>query len=872
MIYGKVNGQRLHVVYDYIAANSVDHITAHFDFEGNEWDNMLVFAHFTQYGVTRTAPVDANGDISKNAHLNFQYGNLDVSLHGNILSNGEMVERITTGVCHINVDKSGCPDGEPFPDVEQSVGEDIVARAETAARIAEASVGKTAYIGENSNWFVWDVDNQEFIDTGVSADGRSRDHSQLDNLDMPDQHPIEAIVGLRDELNDKKNKYAIQKLGDHFYYIEYEDLDYESGESYCMNRFNPAQSACSSVRIGNYYGRNYDWYYDNNASFIVARKATGGKHANIGNAGGIISDNIANDGSYNKLFDYLPFVTLDGINDCGVVCNINILPELDRKGYTTGTNPGKQDVPMACLVRRILDEADSADDAIYRIQNEYNIVAPTREGLSMEMHFMIADHLKTYVVEFVDNSPVIISSFVNDKPIMTNFYLTGYDGTRATLTPYAMGIERYNILSGGYGDVYSVGDMLDLMQKVKYSLAYSTDEDPVWYSEFSGRYQTFGDLTKDSTPEEYAPILSYVRNLFINRTRDNADTWHSVHSVAYDIENQMMRMIPQESGVQYEFKLNKIGALPYIEYDRVGSLNDLDSYTHVNLVDAINEGITRGAENLELFNHTGITDTTEGSGIVMIDGKTYFRYLASDVNFKYLIPHPISGELTIKIRLVGQNGNYTSGIAVHYTDGSTLTFTPQNGVPQMLTTDSEKTVAYFTGSNDADDWVLMDLSETSVSAPLARVLYDKQDKISSSSWVTLVDISLSQDVASITATLNDDARKYRLLHFSIFGKGASEWNGYLKNSTTDNTSVNIHSLNTVFPSTDIREVHLIAIQMNDAYWIIAHRNAGYMWNSTTQYSSFVLKQEDFNEYPINQYVMNGYALAGTTIKIEGLIR
>lgn len=377
---------------------------------------------------------------------------------------------------------------------------------------------------------------------------------------VEEDEPIHFEIGIP-----KPYAPAIEKIEDYLYMVEYNDLDYEAGIEFCMNRYNPPAAGCSSVRFSNYYGRNYDWYYDDKASFIIKRKATQGKHASIGVAGGLITEAQASSGEYNEMYTYLPFIVVDGINDRGVVCNINVLPELDRKGTTTGTNPGKQNVPMACLVRKILDDADSADDAIYKIQHDYNIIAPSSEHISTEMHYMIADENKTYVVEFVNNVPVIIQNFVHGKEIMTNFYLDGYTGTRASLTPFAMGIERYNILSDNFTSASSVDGMLDLMRSVNYTKAYSAEEDPVWYSEFAGIYDEYGRLDKDSPPEEYAGILAYVRGLFANRTRDGK-TWQTVHTSVFDIINRKIVVVSQENDSKYEFYIPKIGeAYAYIK-------------------------------------------------------------------------------------------------------------------------------------------------------------------------------------------------------------------------------------------------------------------------------------------------------------------
>lgn len=42
-----------------------------------------------------------------------------------------------------------------------------------AKELEEDILTKTPYIGENDNWFVWDNDNQIFVDTGITAKGYS---------------------------------------------------------------------------------------------------------------------------------------------------------------------------------------------------------------------------------------------------------------------------------------------------------------------------------------------------------------------------------------------------------------------------------------------------------------------------------------------------------------------------------------------------------------------------------------------------------------------------------------------------------------------------------------------------------------------------
>lgn len=98
-------------------------------------------------------------------------------------------------------------------------------------------------------------------------------------------------------------------------------------------------------------------------------------------------------------------MTLDGINDAGVVCNINVVPT-DDIGRTTGTG-GKDDLCGLCLVRFILDNADNAKDAINKLKTK-NIWMPNSGGYDLEVHLMVSDGTDTFVVEFIKNKMVVI--------------------------------------------------------------------------------------------------------------------------------------------------------------------------------------------------------------------------------------------------------------------------------------------------------------------------------------------------------------------------------------------------------------------------------------------------------------------------------
>lgn len=344
---------------------------------------------------------------------------------------------------------------------------------------------------------------------------------------------------------------SLIKLEDYLYEIRYRALDYEFAKLY-FKTHNPLDRpvGCSCIRKGNFYGRNYDWYYDKHPSFITYVPAIGKNHASLSICQGFdeIDNRFAESGAYTDLYKILPFVVLDGINDSGLVCNTNVVPVGDW-GATTGTTPAiakREELSIFMLLRYILDKFGDATTAVNYIRDYISVYS--YEGF--EAHFMIADSVNTYILEFINNA-VDIMDVTNGRPYMTNFYIknsrfnanTG-KVIRTSLTPYGSGVERYELIAANYDSINSVDDMINFMhKKLKYTNAYDPNVSPYWFTEFVG-----GSLTVTSPDSAFANIVATAQSRFKSRTREDGNTWQSVHSVTYDISNRIMYVIPQETG------------------------------------------------------------------------------------------------------------------------------------------------------------------------------------------------------------------------------------------------------------------------------------------------------------------------------------
>lgn len=126
MIFGSITGQRLMLRDGHIAADTIDYLTARFNFNA-DWNGLEKWAHFAQGDVVYDIRLTDDG-IRKEDHLNLSAGVWKVYLHGNEFRNGEVRERITTCVVNLKVEPTGTLDGEPFPDMPASVTEQILAR------------------------------------------------------------------------------------------------------------------------------------------------------------------------------------------------------------------------------------------------------------------------------------------------------------------------------------------------------------------------------------------------------------------------------------------------------------------------------------------------------------------------------------------------------------------------------------------------------------------------------------------------------------------------------------------------------------------------------------------------------------------------
>jgi len=344
-----------------------------------------------------------------------------------------------------------------------------------------------------------------------------------------------------------------KQLDNYLYSIEYSDYNFEQLAKFAnqllySNKKPSSTAACSAVRCDSLFGRNFDWSYDEMPEFVIFTEASEGRYASLGIASpiGFIKQKQVN-GLIGKLvLSLLPAFTVDGVNEKGVACCVNVVPPGDC-GYTVGTNPGKPKLFVAMLVRYILDKAASAREAL-SLLDDRDIYTNVAFGLKEEYHFMIADSVSTYVVEFVDNRLLVLE----DRNIMTNFYLS------KGVTPHAIGFERYDIIEKGYDRASREDGMSDILKSVWYSNFY-TNTEQVWLSELCSTLSNYGLTAEQITtnPQAFETPFEKEREKFRNRSRKSGETWQTIHTSIYNLATRSLTVSTQEGDEKHRFSLRK---------------------------------------------------------------------------------------------------------------------------------------------------------------------------------------------------------------------------------------------------------------------------------------------------------------------------
>ena len=178
-------------------------------------------------------------------------------------------------------------------------------------------------------------------------------------------------------------------------------------------------------------GRNYDYkHFDNKGELtglnVVVRCAPEGKYRSIGVADAYWLDAQNRTFSMGALDDgltdlshtvLLPYICMDGINEKGL--SVSILELYLKKGeaHVNQNEEGKEKVIHTVLMRYMLDECETVDEAI-TMAKRYNVIKTNNS----DFHIFITDRVgKAVVLEWRYNT-----LYITETNAVTNFYV-GFD-------------------------------------------------------------------------------------------------------------------------------------------------------------------------------------------------------------------------------------------------------------------------------------------------------------------------------------------------------------------------------------------------------------------------------------------------------------
>lgn len=337
------------------------------------------------------------------------------------------------------------------------------------------------------------------------------------------------------------------KVADYLFEVTVDDYSAEAPNDLvdiATTEFN-----CSAVRNGNYYGRNLDFFISEISEVVVRTPAKEGRHAVIGVSrlmhmtdaeieAGVSADQLA----------ILPWGMFDGINDAGLFCNMNVTPAGDSGIPHTSPNPGMPQINCMFLLRALLDNCASVEEAIDFV-NSHDVIGMDKGGF--DLHFMIGDPHRNVILEYVDNKAVFV-----DGNIMTNFLVSELP----VYTPHADGMERYDILSENYAEGCTMEGMWNLLRRVRFSQAYDPETKPFWKSEFVGEPYNINTPLEEilANPQVQADIANFKNFKETGYYTPEMHLWYTLHNSTYDIENKTLWVtIHEDYEHRYEFKLDE---------------------------------------------------------------------------------------------------------------------------------------------------------------------------------------------------------------------------------------------------------------------------------------------------------------------------
>ena len=341
---------------------------------------------------------------------------------------------------------------------------------------------------------------------------------------------------------------AARMLPKYLHYAEFDDsyaADAEAWYARCdasgRGETPRLHGGCSVLRRGNIVGRNFDWPLDKAAEFVVRVSPLGARHGSVGIAtlGTNLTERMVTSGRHTDLYRVLPGKTVDGINDAGLVAEVNVIPYDHASSPTQGVT---RTLHAFGVVRYALDNFGSAREAAEYVAAHYYIP----DGSEYAYHWSFSDAEGSWIVE--DGKSALATPFETMNMSMTNFriwwisrFLDPETGRidRAALAaedPYGAGVERFEAM-------YGTEDVAAALEAVCYTKTYLAETEPRRISEFAAEGVARVDESAALSNVAAQAIAAWPGR---EAARKQGIWWQTVHSSVYDIEKRTLSVAVQE--------------------------------------------------------------------------------------------------------------------------------------------------------------------------------------------------------------------------------------------------------------------------------------------------------------------------------------
>lgn len=256
---------------------------------------------------------------------------------------------------------------------------------------------------------------------------------------------------------------------------------------------NIKYTGCSAFIARNEQGeysvaRNYDLPHKdksgkiNGLNVIVDIPAKEGKYASIGLADACWFSSLGfnyfsgalDDGSTPRWpMLLLPYFTMDGVNEKGLTATVLALHTKEGETPTNQTEKGKKTLVITVLLRELLDNCASVDDAVKLCKSinlkallglDYHLFVTDASGAAAvfdwrfnELHVNYTDACTNFYVGFTDSADIYVHGILKEV----------YPGPANTKKPYCYGFghgyDRFNAIVTAIDNYKETGDDMALM-------------------------------------------------------------------------------------------------------------------------------------------------------------------------------------------------------------------------------------------------------------------------------------------------------------------------------------------------------------------------------------------------------------------------